>query len=228
VSDWLAPIRKILVAETGDLRKLAEAVGANPQIFYVGRDLSKCDLRGQDLRGMDFTGASLNPALMDDLTRLDPAYDPRFRVPDYVQIGMREEVLAIALAFADATHYVYKAWAIKALLETGVRYLANKEVQHVIESNPLIRELYRATSGKMRRLTVLVQPHVRQAVAKISMDEGRRADIYTYNQVIISALVRQYIMRNRAKDYASIQPLEMFAGAQNYLDQIRRGKRFVS
>ena len=229
MSSWLEPIRRILEADTGNLRELAELVGGDPKIFYVGRDLSKCDLRGQDLRGMDLTGALINPDYMDEQTFLDPQFDPRFKVRGhYIQIGMREEVLALVYAFADDVRYVYKAWALKALLELGIKHISDKQVQHAIESNDKLHELYEGKAGRMRRLTVMVYPYIQEEVHKLSIAEGRVANRDSYNQIVIAALVYQYLVRSRAKNYSTIEPLDMFEGAHGYLKDIKRGKRFIS
>ena len=227
MSNWLAPIKSIFDAETSDLRKLAETVGANPTFFYVGRDLTQCDLKGQDLRGMDFTRAKLNPALMDSMTKLDPKFDPRFEISPYLQIGLREEVLAMAYAFAEEVHYQDKAWALKALLEMGVKNVSNKEVTHIIGSNDKIKALTSIKKGRMRRLTLNVYPIIQSWVAEFSRSTGRVYDRDSYNEIVLAGLMRQFIDRRGASSYASIEPLEIFKGAAHYLQEIRRGKRFV-
>lgn len=227
MSNWLHPLKRIFDADTGDLRKLAEAVGGNPEIFYIGRDLSNCDLRGQDLRGMDLTGATLNPDHMDAETKIDPQFDPRFVFTShYIQIAMREEVLAMALAFADVSHYTYKAWAMKALLEWGIKNITNKEVQHVIDVNPELKDLYFG-KGKMRRLTVLVYPFIQESAHQIALSDEKPSSREVYNKILIAALVRQFLTRNRVGNYASVSPMEMFKGTDSYLREIRRGKRFM-
>jgi hypothetical protein len=123
----------LLECNSGDLTELAESVGANPTIFYVGCDLSRCDLRGQDLRGLDLTNAKITPEQLDDNTRIDPDFDPRLYVyRHYIQIAIREEVFALAPAYSDSSSYIYKAWALKSLIEAGAYSLKVPSIDEAI------------------------------------------------------------------------------------------------
>lgn len=69
---WLAQVEAVLLADTGDLRKLAEIGGEDPRTLYIGTSMDGVDLRGQDLRGMAFTRLDPAKVRMDADTRLDP------------------------------------------------------------------------------------------------------------------------------------------------------------
>ena len=47
---------RILTADTGNLRELAQVARENPESFYLGTNLKGVDIRGQDLRGMLLPG----------------------------------------------------------------------------------------------------------------------------------------------------------------------------
>lgn len=53
-------IAEVLLADTADLRELAEIAGCDPYDFYVGTNLTGVDIRGQDLRGMILRGLKVN------------------------------------------------------------------------------------------------------------------------------------------------------------------------
>jgi hypothetical protein len=53
---------RLLTANTGNLRELAEIAGENPESFYLGTNLRGVDIRGQDLRGMALPGLLLAQA----------------------------------------------------------------------------------------------------------------------------------------------------------------------
>lgn len=69
---WLAQVEAVLLADTGDLRKLAEIGGEDPRTLYIGTSMDGVDLRGQDLRGMAFTRLDPAKVRMDANTQLDP------------------------------------------------------------------------------------------------------------------------------------------------------------
>lgn len=66
-------VARILQAETGDLRVLAELAGGDPRTFYIGTSLSGADVRGQDLRGMILPGLDLDHLQHDAKTLKDEA-----------------------------------------------------------------------------------------------------------------------------------------------------------
>lgn len=47
---------RLLTANTGNLRELAEIAGERPESFYLGTNLTGVDITGQDLRGMALPG----------------------------------------------------------------------------------------------------------------------------------------------------------------------------
>lgn len=81
---WLAQVEAVLLADTGDLRKLAEIGGEDPRTLYIGTSMDGVDLRGQDLRGMAFTRLDPAKVRIDADTRLDPApgSEPETLIPD--------------------------------------------------------------------------------------------------------------------------------------------------
>jgi len=114
---WLSDIISLLSAETSNLRDLAALVGQNPDTFYRGVDLSRTDLSGQNLLGMDFTGANLRGAIMDDRTRIDPAFDPidykrniarNIRLPRSIRAPIEE--------YMSSVRYSYTGAAIKNII----------------------------------------------------------------------------------------------------------------
>lgn len=68
---WLDGVARVLEADTGDLRALAEIGGADPRTLYIGTNLDGVDVRGQDLRGMALPGLNLDRARSDAATQLD-------------------------------------------------------------------------------------------------------------------------------------------------------------
>ncbi|QDH72088.1 hypothetical protein [Brevundimonas sp. M20] len=64
-------LARLLEAETGDLRALAELAGGDPATFYIGTSLKGVDVRGQDLRGMILPNLDIDHARHDVETRID-------------------------------------------------------------------------------------------------------------------------------------------------------------
>jgi hypothetical protein len=164
---------------------------------------------------------------MDSFTLIDPQFDPRPSTENpYLQIALREETYALALAYADSANYTYKAWAIKSLLEVGVNFLQSKEVLEIIRREPELRELYTASSGKIRRITVHVYPSIRASLKKLMTVDQVDVGKHPYNAVILSALIHHAIRRRKGLNEIE-NPLLMFDGAIRYLDELQRGKRFI-
>lgn len=70
-------LARLLEADTGDLRRLAELAGGNPATFYIGTSLKGVDVRGQDLRGMILPDLDIEHARHDLDTQIDEiAQDP--------------------------------------------------------------------------------------------------------------------------------------------------------
>ena len=105
--------------------------------------------------------------------------------------------------------------------------IADKEVQHIIEMNPNLSALAAGTRTRMRRITVAVYPYIQKAVHDLCRLEKAPYGRDAYNRVILAAIVKQYIRHHGAASYASVEPIDMFKGADGYLQQIRRGKRFL-
>lgn len=78
--DWTHAIERVLLAETADLRELAQIGGVDPRTAYIGTRLDGADLRGQDLRGMLFTELDLTKVKHDAGTQIDP--DQLLQPPD--------------------------------------------------------------------------------------------------------------------------------------------------
>lgn len=87
-------LARLLEAETGDLRILAELAGGDPATFYIGTSLKGVDVRGQDLRGMILPDIDLDHTRYDLETQIDEiAQDPPWAFSLFPLIYVSEEYL---------------------------------------------------------------------------------------------------------------------------------------
>ena len=61
--DWQEKVILVMLAETSDLRELAELAGYDPATFWRDANFRKADLSGQDLTGIDVSQARLPPGV---------------------------------------------------------------------------------------------------------------------------------------------------------------------
>src|SRR4051812_43347157 len=75
---WLDGVLLLLQADTSDLRELARLAGGNPKTFYRGANLDGVDISGQDVGDMEFTRFSSAQTTVDETTKIEATYKPRF------------------------------------------------------------------------------------------------------------------------------------------------------
>lgn len=176
MSHWLERLWSVSTANTNNLIELADLLGVDAKTFYVGQDLSACDLRGQDLRGIDLTGTNLEKAIIDEATKISPVFDPRVpRLSDYVDIDITQSLNHLILAFSEEANYRYPAWAYKALIERGINAFRWNQWQYytsLIADNSYLRETIDHTS-KSSLLTKKMQVYDwQQRFITVSMGQG--------------------------------------------------------
>ena len=158
---WSQSVAKILKEGTGDLKDLAAIAGEDWRILYRYQSLAGCDLRGQDLTGMDLTGCEIDKALIDQRTAIDVEFDPRPNIrTGYYHVSLPRILNKAILSFASERHYVYTAWAYKALIERFANitnYNSIDDLEEKIRSNPVIEDLVlKDTRQKKMNTTILI------------------------------------------------------------------------
>lgn len=158
---WLSNIQKILDSEKSDLRSLAKVAGADPNTFYMWQNLSGCDLRGEDLRGMNLVGTDILEDQLDDFTLIDREFDPRFLFrSQYLSFRVSDYLWDLICEYAEDRHYVYMAWAVKALVESGFSVLRS--------GNDFFRPIYDA--GEVDRMLNIEDMKYRWVQVRVSAD----------------------------------------------------------
>lgn len=208
---WEDKIAAILSSNSGDLRHLALLTGENPANFYRYQDLSQCDLRGQDLRGMDLTGTNIERATLDNATKMDPEFDPRFIFKsEYVSFNINRNLNIFIAEFAKDAKYSYEAWAYKFLIDRAIRvHKAGNWLyyQYFIENNEKFYELIenRSKSSMLIKTIQIYRGNQQYIYEEIFGDDPEQ-----FSLVLAIGAISVKIKHNSKKDYSQISPLILF------------------
>jgi hypothetical protein len=169
---WLSRVEEVLSADTADLRQLAEIAGCDPRTFYVGQDLSECDLAGQDLRCMDLSGSNINISNLDDNTLIDPFFDPRVKLSAQNRYLQIPHVLVSVVRGYRMERGIYTAGsALKEILDLGyVELLSHDEADWrrlVAEFDFFFADLFSTPSVGRKRFTLKVKDIVYHSLFRI-------------------------------------------------------------
>lgn len=180
-----ANILAILSSDSADLRYLANLVGEDPLYFYVGQDLSKCDLRSQDLRNISFDGSTLAGATIDSETRVDAKYDVEIRKgADYFFPSIPRYVMEYVDLRAVAKGYRYYAYEYQTLIRAGKNLFDGKSMKsHCVEiltSDEVERRIFDQSprDRKVRKLNlkfadIRVAKKIEKTVLDIESNSGQ-------------------------------------------------------
>ncbi|KAB7643625.1 pentapeptide repeat-containing protein [Polymorphobacter fuscus] len=219
MTSWLAGINKILSANTADLKELARTVGAEPEIFYVGQDLSACDLKDQDLRGMNLTGTNLTWSNLNENTKIDPQFDPRFVfIEEYVNFKITLKMAALLQSYCNNRHYTYKAWAVKNLVDVAVRadHRFSGNYGLFVETNSLYEEILRE-KRKTTSMRVLIFLNIQRKVFELSISRYGHFDSDIYARLILEGIVRDRLPKLNFDSYGNIDPFQLYPDVyENY------------
>jgi hypothetical protein len=221
VNDWLDNIRKILESDSVSLKDLATLSGADVSIFYVNQDLSKCDLRGQDLAGINLSGTGITEDQLDKFTKIDPEFDPRFVLhSEYISLRLSIELTSLVYGFADANHYIYRAWAFKNLIESGLNCAqSNRDYETFITENSRFCDvIYK--KGKSKRFQIQIYPSIQERAFRWAKNTGKKFSPIIYNELILIGLISRSIRNISAKDYSAIRPLSLFSSAHHHYEHL--------
>jgi hypothetical protein len=208
---WEDKIIAILSSSSGDLRLLAQLTGENPASFYRFQDLSQCDLRGQDLRGMDLTGTNIECATLDEATKIDPEFDPRFIFKsEYISFNINRNLNLFIAEFAKDANYSYEAWAYKFLIDRAIKiHKAGNWLfyENIIAKNEKFHDLIENKSkSSMLIKTIQVYEQSQEYIYKRIFSE----DAEQFSLILAIGALSVKIRYNSKKDFSQISPLILF------------------
>lgn len=187
--DILAPLQRLLAADTSDLRKLAELLGENPETFYISTDLSNVDLRGQDLRGMKLFRTNIERAIFDHSSLFDDD------LAKFLMAGQKKRYLEVSSKLLRFTEKFFskrkfqsRGWFIKAIVpEAAAAIRTDTEGwRRTLDSSKQLRSYFRSEDRDRIELTLAVQDY--RAGQRIGEHFGGRGPALT--ALILVGLLR--------------------------------------
>jgi hypothetical protein len=143
----LAPLKRLIDADTNDLRSLAILLGEDPTTFYISTDLSGVDIRGQDLRGMNLYRTNIENSIFDSFSQFDQ------ELQDYLSGNLKKRYLEISKdllhfteSFFSKSKYPSRGWFIKEIIPDAARAIEadHKRWLRTIKSSEELRRYFKS------------------------------------------------------------------------------------